>query len=80
MEFKLFYSQTPFTQHQAKFYPDEYSCGCILRLHGRNLSVKVLDHQSVQVFNLLQKCTSGGQIFVRYRVNSNWYEYLHGSV
>ena len=31
-------------------------------------------------FNLLRKCTSAGQIFVRYRVNANRDEYLYGSV
>ena len=37
-------------------------------------------HQSVQAFNLLWRCTSAGQIVVRYHVNYNQDEYLHGSV
>ena len=67
--------------HDYKFgSPDEYSCGYTLLLHVTTLSGRVLDHQSVQVFNLLRKCTSAGQKFVRFRVHSNWDEYLHGSV
>ena len=44
------------------------------------LSGQVFDHQFVHVFNLLRKCTSAVQIFVRHRVNANREEYLHGSV
>ena len=51
-----------------------------MRLHGTTLSGYVLDRQSVQVFNLLRNCSGTGQIFVRYRVNSNRDEYLHGYV
>ena len=39
------------------FYLDEHSCAYTLRLRGTTLSGQVLDHQSVQVFNLLRKCT-----------------------
>lgn len=44
------------------------------------LSGQALDHQFVQVFNLLRKSTSVRQTFLRYRVNANQDEYLYGSV
>ena len=52
-----------------------YECGICFRpcLHDTRLFF-------FKNFNLLRKCTSAGQIFSRYRVNSNRNEYLHGSV
>ena len=73
-------AKTPFAWQLTNFYPDEFSSGYTLRLHGTTLSGHVFDHQFVQVFNLLRKCTSAGQIFVRYLVNAIRDEYLHGSI
>ena len=48
-----------------------------MRLHGTTLSEQVFDHLSVQIFDQLRKRTSGGQMFVQYRVNAHPNKYLH---
>ena len=35
------------TRQQRNCYPDEYSCGYTLHLHGTTLSGQALDHKSL---------------------------------
>ena len=73
----MYLIKATFTWHQTGFYPEKYSCGYGMRLHGTTLSEQVFDQLSVQVFDLLRKHTSAGQIFNRYRVNAHPKKFLH---
>ena len=63
-------------RHSTNFYPTNNNSAdtpCVYT----TLSGQFFVHQSVQVFNLLRKCSSAEQIFVCYRVNPNRDECLH---